>query len=492
MNYFNSADFFASLPLLILLAIGLLLMLADAFKAKAALPWIAGGGLVLSALFSIPGWTAANGYTLHYSNMIAFGGMAALVHVFLSAAGLFSLFFVGDFFRRHDKDLGDVYALLIFAVIGMIMLANANDLIIVFVGLEIMSVCLYIMAAAFKRDLKSNEAGMKYFLLGAFATGFLLYGIALVYGMTATTRLDIISHMGPNKLTDNPLFYPAFGLILIGFLFKVAAFPFHSWTPDVYTGTPTPLTGFMATGSKMAAFFALSNFMSKVLPMYDEKVLYLIALLAISSMIYGNFVAARQSNLKRMLAYSSIAHTGYLLLGICAGPEGYQAVMFYMVIYTLMTIGAFGVIAIVENTDADADLERWKGLGLNRPWLGVFMSIFLFSLAGMPPMAGFMGKYQVFLSAIDAKLTLLAVVGILTSVVGAYYYIRVIVYMYFFKPDGSPTLSVATHTSSQLTPMIGAFVLAILLLILGMAPWLLNYSLDAFYERMGALVQASR
>jgi NADH-quinone oxidoreductase subunit N len=496
MNYFNPADFYASLPLIILLATGLILMLADAFKAKASLPWIAGVGLILSSLFSIPGWTAASAYTLHYNYMIAFGGMAALIHVFLCASGLFSIFFIGDFFRRHNKDLGDVYALLIFAVMGMIMLANGNDLIIVFIGLEVMSVCLYIMAAAFKRDLKSNEAGMKYFLLGAFATGFLLYGIALVYAMTASTRLDFIATIVPDpkigaSMADNPLFYPAFGLILIGFLFKIAAFPFHSWTPDVYTGTPTPLAGFMASGSKMAAFFALSTFMAKMLPMHDPKVLSLVGLLAVASMVYGNIVAARQNNLKRMLAYSSIAHTGYLLLGICAGPEGYQAVMFYMVIYTLMTIGAFGIIAMVETTDDDADIERWKGLGLQRPWLGVFMSMFLFSLAGMPPLAGFMGKYQVFLSAIDANLVWLAVIGVLTSVIGAYYYIRVIVYMYFYKTDGAPALA-APAGAVQLTPMIGAIVLAILLVLLGVYPWsILNY-MDTFFQGMGTAAQALR
>lgn len=495
MNYFNPADFYASVPLLILLVTGLVLMLADAFNAKSALPWITGVGLVLSSLFSVPGWTAGSAYQYHYNYMIAFGGMAALVHLFLCVSGLFSIFFIGDFFRRHDKDLGDVYALLVFAVMGMIMLANGNDLIIVFIGLEVMSVCLYIMAAAFKRDLKSNEAGMKYFLLGAFATGFLLYGIALVYAMTASTRLDFIASIVPDPnigkgMTDNPLFYPAFGLILIGFLFKIAAFPFHSWTPDVYTGTPTPLTGFMASGSKMAAFFAFSNFMARMLPMHDPKILYLLGLLAVASMVYGNIVAARQSNLKRMLAYSSIAHTGYLLLGICAGPEGYQAVMFYMVIYTLMTIGAFGIIAMVETTDEDADIERWKGLGLQRPWLGVFMSIFLFSLAGMPPLAGFMGKYQVFLSAIDANLVWLAAIGVLTSVIGAYYYIRVIVYMYFYKTDGLPGLAPAAVP--QLTPMIGAVVLALLLLLLGVYPWsILNY-MDAFFLKVGNAAQALR
>ncbi len=487
MNYFNTADLTQSIPLLVLLALGLLLMLADAFKAQGSLPWITGGGLLLSALLSVPGWTAETSHTIGYSGMIGFGGIAALVHVFMCACGIFALFFIGDFFQRHDKELGDVYALLVFGIIGMVMLANGNDLIIVFIGLEIMSICLYIMAGAFKRELRSNEAAMKYFLLGAFATGFLLYGIALIYGLTGATRLDIIASKAVDLQAAPELFYPAFGLVLIGFLFKIAAFPFHAWTPDVYTGAPTPLVGFMATGSKLAAFYALSVFISKTMPVSNPKIIGLLAVLAVASMVYGNIVATRQTNLKRMLAYSSIAHTGYLLLGICAGPDGYKAVLFYMVIYMLMTLGAFGMIAMVENTDADADMERWRGMGLKRPWLGVAMSIFMFSLAGMPPLAGFMGKYQVFWSAIDANLIVLSVIGVMASLIGAYYYIRVIVVMYFYKPEEGAELA-PVAIAPQPIPMFGGLVLAALLLLLGVYPYLIQNALDALFQAVAAPV----
>lgn len=501
MPTFASTDLLPSVALLVLLVTGLVLMLADAFHLRRALPWLAGLGLLISCAAAVPGWLQGPEPTLHYSGMIWFGGVTGLIHIFLCASAFFSLFFIDDFFRRHHKDLGDVYALLLFATIGMVMLANGNDLITVFIGLEIMSVCLYIMAGTFKRDLRSNEAGMKYFLLGAFSTGFLLYGIALIYGISATTRLNELG-AAAGVLAESPLYLPAFGLILVGFLFKIAAFPFHSWTPDVYTGAPTPLAGFMATGSKMAAFISLGFLLSRFA--LNEKVLALLSLLALASMLYGNIVAARQTNIKRMLAYSSIAHTGYLLLGLCAGAVGYRAVVFYMLVYTLMTLGAFGVVAIVEDQDSDAELDNWRGLGTRRPWVGVAMSAFLFSLAGVPPLAGFMGKYVVFNAAVQSGLIWLTVVGVLTSVIGAYYYLRVIVYMYFFAPQGADVhvpghghghhahaphghepvspVAVAMPHGLQRGPVFGALLLVVALLVLGMFPSLVDQTLGGLFQ----------
>lgn len=475
MQYIQIEALQYSAPILSLLVFALALMLLDAFKMYRALPWVAGIGFALAVVLAWPGLIQPTTADVYYSGMISFGGIHSLVTLFLSLSGLFSVFFVEDYLRRHGQELGDVYALMLFAVIGMILLATANDMIMVFVGLEAMSISLYIMAGLFKRDQASNESGLKYFLLGAFSTGFFLYGIALLYGITGFTRLDLISGLDFAVLTQNWMFYPAFGLLLIGFLFKIAAFPFHSWTPDVYSGTPTPLAGFMATGSKMAALIALSIFMTQVLPLDGGgPITTLIIIFSVLSMIYGNVVATQQKNVKRMLAYSSIAHTGYLLLGIATfgttqgGQEGYQAVIFYMFIYTLMTIGAFGVVSVLENKAEDADLENWKGLGLRYPWLGAAMSVFLFSLAGIPPLAGFMSKYQVFLSAIDSGLVAWATVGILTSVIGAYYYIRVIVYMYFYKADAAAPVVPVRRLS--LTPVVGALVLGVLIIIFGLIP----------------------
>jgi NADH:ubiquinone oxidoreductase subunit 2 (chain N) len=280
-----------------------------------------------------------------------------------------------------------------------------------------------------------------------------------------------------SQLVNHPFFYPGAALFMVGLLFKIAAFPFHSWTPDVYTGAPTAVVGFMGTGSKMAAFITLSTFMYHAVPHADHRLPYLIAALALSSMIYGNVVAVQQTNIKRMLAFSSIAHTGYLLLGVLSGPLGYMSVVFYMIIYTFMTVGAFGIIAAVEKKEEDNELENWKGLGLRQPVLGAAMSIFMFSLAGMPPLAGFMGKYSIFVSAIKADVIIGSILGILTSVIGAYYYLRVIVYMYFLKPDQERTESVLPAGRGTLA---GAVILSLVLLVLGVFPSLVFRYLDIF------------
>lgn len=486
-----SADLAYAVPMMILLGLGLLLMLLDAFDYKAALPYVTGGGFVLSSLVAVN--DAFNlEYAFRFSNSIAFGGIASLVHILLCVAGAFSLFFIQDFLDRHKKDVGETYSLIVFATIGMIMLATANDLMLVFIGIEIMSVCLYIMAGLFPKNLKSNEAGLKYFLLGAFATGFLLYGIAMVYGLSGmdakgpSTKLDVLSKIIPGLLTDTgttAMFYVSLGLMLIGFSFKIAAFPFHSWTPDVYTGAPTPLAGFMATGSKMAAFIALAFLMHQINPTGHSKAFDFLVVLSVMSMLYGNIVAVLQTNVKRMLAYSSIAHTGYVLLGICGGNTGHMAVIFYMLIYTIMTVGAFGVVSILENNDNDAELSRWKGIGLKYPVLGVTMSTFLFSLTGMPPLAGFMGKYYVFESAINNELYIPCIIGILTSVVGAYYYLRVIVVMYFQKEDEN-TIS---QPSIPMIPAIGVITLMVVLIVLGAFPSLVQSVLDTLYSGAGLM-----
>ena len=488
---FNPADLIASAPLLVLLVLGLVLMLIDAFGSYKWLPWVTGVGLLASAALAWPGWVVGATSQLHYSGMIAFGGLSSVIHLLICLTALFAVFFISDYFTRLGEPIGEAFALLVFGVMGMVMLATGNSLIVVFIGLEVMSVCLYVMAALFKRELRSNEAGLKYFLLGSFATGFLLYGIALIYGITGTMELDAIRRFMLNPYVDRTLlFYPAFGLVLVGFLFKIAAFPFHAWTPDVYTGTPTPLAGFMAGSSKLAAFVAFSFFLYHLMPTPDAKVLTVLGVLAVASMAYGNIVAARQTNLKRMLAFSSIAHTGYVLLGLCAGPAGYSAVLFYMFVYAVMTIGAFGVIAVVEQAEGDAELERWRGLGQRHPWLAIAMSVFLFSLAGVPPVAGFMSKYLIFSAAVNAELYVLAVIGVLTSVVGAYYYLRVIVFMFFRSGEGAEA---GQRTALNRGTLAGALALGLILIVLGVLPTLVSGVLDQLYDALpSASVVATR
>ncbi|MEZ4776074.1 MAG: NADH-quinone oxidoreductase subunit N [Bacteroidia bacterium] len=475
-------------PVLILLGTGLLLMILDAFKQRSSLVWVSAAGMILSALTAW--WMGPSESTITFFGMMEVGGIAPLVHVFLCVSGVCTLFFLGDYLKRQDRKIDDVYALLVFSVLGMILMANANDLIMTFIGLETMSMCLYIFAALYKTESRSNEAGLKYFLLGSFASAFLLFGISILYGVTGTTNFSILNGADMIKLLqeNQPLFFTASGLIMVGFLFKVAAFPFHSWTPDVYTGTPTPLAGFMATGSKLAAFVAMGVIIQKlqlVSASENGKIETILALAALLTMVYGNIVAARQQNLKRMLAYSSIAHSGYILLGLCAAtPDnyiGFKAIIFYMFIYTLMNIGAFGIVGMVEQQFEDTDLESWRGLGLKSPYLAGALAIFLFSLAGIPPLAGFMGKYQVFITAIRDDLVFLATIGILTSVIGAYYYIRVIVVMFFNSEGKQPVF----NTRFSFLPVAGIAILVFLILLLGVFPGLVLTPIDTAF---GAVV----
>lgn len=477
------------LPLLLLLLTGLALMLMDAFGQKQPIMWVTAAGLLASAV--VAGLTAPGSSQIAFFGMMETGGIAPMVHIFLCLAGLLTLFFLEDYLQRQQRRVYAVYSLLVFAVLGMVLLANANDLFMTFIGLETMSICLYIFAALFKTDPKSNEAGLKYFLLGAFASAFLLFGISLLYGITGYTNLSMMAEPAVLERIEasGVLFYVASGLILIGFLFKVAAFPFHSWTPDVYTGTPTPLAGFMATASKMSAFVALGVVMQKTGMVASEKLIVVLAVSALFTMIYGNIVAVQQSNLKRMLAYSSIAHSGYVLLGICALEFGFEAVLFYMFIYTLMNIGAFGLVGMAEQEFADTDISHWDGLGQKAPYFAGALAVFLFSLAGIPPLAGFMSKYQVFLSAIQGGLVPLAVVGILTSVVGAYYYIRVIVRMFF--QDESEAVSTLNLNFGR-GPLTGVAILVFLILLLGIFPSLVLEPIQAVFDQSAMLEASAR
>jgi len=484
---FNPADLVKSIPLMMLLATGLILMISDAIKVRTLLPWLTALGLIFSIALAIPMDGSFLGEDYAFNKTLATGGLASYIHIFMCLTGLMTLFFIKQFFDKHHTDIGEVYALIVFAICGMVMLANANDLIVVFIGLETMSVCLYILAGLFKKDIKSNESGMKYFLLGAFATGFLLYGMAMIYGVTGTTNF---STMDFSLLEASPMFYPSIVLVLIGFLFKVAAFPFHSWTPDVYQGTPTPLAGFMATGAKSAAFIAFGIFIQKVVGYENTKIINVLLVIAVITMIYGNFMAVRQTNFKRLLAYSSIAHTGYVMLGLCAGKDGFLAVMFYMFIYSIMNIGAFGMIGMVEDTHEDTEISSWKGIGTRLPWFSVGMSVFLFSLAGIPPLAGFMSKYMIFITAIEAGLVIPAILGILTSVAGAYYYLNVMVSMYFHKAGDHAAGAGKSDINWQPGLVLGALLL--LILILGIYPSALFNYLESLYNAAGFMSVAGK
>jgi NADH-quinone oxidoreductase subunit N len=323
----------------------------------------------------------------------------------------------------------------------MMLMAAALDLLVVFLGLELMSLSLYVLAGLFRERSTGNEAAMKYFLLGAFASSFFLYGIALLYGATGTTNLNRLAQALAGGTTDSRLMVlVGLALLLVGFGFKTSAVPFHQWAPDVYEGAPTAVAGLIATGSKAAAFAALLRVLVAMQGLQADWAVA-VWVIAVATMTVGNVIALAQSNLKRMLAYSSVAHVGYMLVGVAAGPAlGSAAVLYYLLVYSLATIGAFGVILLLERGDTEAvDLAGYGGLAARHPVLALVLAVCLLSLIGLPPTAGFVGKFYLFGAAIRGGgpwLVSLAVIAVLNSVVAAYYYLRLIVYMYMRDPEG--------------------------------------------------------
>ncbi|MGM0505699.1 MAG: NADH-quinone oxidoreductase subunit N [Bacteroidota bacterium] len=428
MNYFHDLNTF--LPAIATTIAGLSVLLLAAFKRPVRTVFgITVAALVFALVVSIRDLSGEVGVSFY--GMISYGGTAAFGAFLVSIASLFTVLLSRDYLEKIGQHVSEVYAMILFATTGMFGLAASNDLIMLFVGLETMSISLYVLAGLRKNEKEGAEASLKYFLLGAFSTGFLLYGIALIYGATGSTQYADIASSADFSL----LFMAGTGLLLTGFFFKISAVPFHMWTPDVYQGTPTTLTAYFATASKAATFVAFILVLSRLLPAHEDAAWQeVLGIVAIITMIIGNLVALVQDNVKRMLAYSSIAHAGYLLVGLAAGSAaGYSGVLYYLFAYTVMNIGAFGVIAYYEtNRGLDfSDIKNFGGLGYSQPLMGVLLSLFLFSLAGIPPFVGFAGKYYVFAAAVDAGLISLAVIGVLASAASAYYYLRVMVYLYF-------------------------------------------------------------
>ena len=343
---------------------------------------------------------------------------------------------------RDHLPAGEYYALLLFAIAGMMLMAVTRDLLIIFLTLEVFSIAIYVMTGLRREVVASTEGAFKYFLLGGFSSAFFLYGIAFTYGLAGSTHLDrVAAVIGSPSMSGNPLLLVALGLLLVGFAFKVSAVPFHMWTPDAYEGAPTVVTGFMSTAVKAAAFAAFVRvFLSAFEPLRGSWVPVLWGI-ALVTMIGGTVVGVVQTNVKRMLAYSSIAHAGYLLVGlIAASPAGKAAVLFYLASYAVTNLGAFGVVAMLATGDRPHDeLNDFKGLWYRRPALATLMAIFLLSLGGFPPMAGFIAKWYIFNAAVQESYYGLAIVGVLTSVVSVYFYTRIIVMMYMTEePADSP------------------------------------------------------
>jgi NADH-quinone oxidoreductase subunit N len=457
-------DLTSTVPLLIVAVAALLVLLFDAlFRRSAVLVyWLTIAGFAGACAFALAGLQPVG---TAYNGMISTGGFANFFAALFSAAGLLAMLLSHGYLSKEGLPPGEYSALLLLSAMGMMLMAAAMDLVIFFLGLELMSICFYVLAGLARRRATSNEAALKYFLLGAFATGFLLYGIALLYGATGTTHIDsIVSGAGTH--VQSPMFLIGLALLLVGLAFKVAAVPFHMWAPDVYEGAPTPISGFMSTGGKAAAFSVfLLVFAPRLINVVGELRTVLAALAALS-MVVGNVVAVAQSNVKRMLAYSSVAHAGYILTGILAGnATGANGVAFYLAAYTVMNLGAFGVIAMLESPEGkNLTFEEYSGLGTRQPAVALLMAVFMFSLAGVPPFAGFFGKYYVFAGAVEGGFTWLAILGVLMSVVSAYYYLRLVVMMYFKEQAGGQPVAVPPLAYA------GLLVSAVALLVLGLYP----------------------
>jgi NADH-quinone oxidoreductase subunit N len=334
----------------------------------------------------------------------------------------------------------EYFALIIFATVGMMLMASSAHLLTLFLGLETLSVSLYILAGFRRTDPKALESSFKYFLLGAFASGFLLYGIALIYGSTGSASLTVMAgRMGQEfGATGQTLFMTGLVLMIIGFGFKIALVPFHSWAPDVYQGAPTPISAFMATGSKAAGFAALLRLLLASNMMTAAVWQQVFWVMAVVTMTIGNVIALRQDNIKRMLAYSSIAHAGYILVGAIANNEtGYAGILFYLLSYTFMNAGAFGVVALLANSEREyVSISEYRGLAYRRPFVSVAMAIFMFSLSGVPPTAGFLAKFYVFSGAVQAGYIWLVILGVINSMISLYYYLGIVVVMFMQEPEG--------------------------------------------------------
>ena len=445
MDFFSQSDLIGSSPILTLCAFSLIGLLANSLLKNSARTvfYISAFGILTAigcAVYTFPMNATA------YSDMLLVGGYASFFSILLLVIALFAILISKSYLEREQYHFGEYYVLIVLSTIGMLMLGSSADLITVFLGIELMSVSFYVLAGYFRGKLSSNESALKYFLLGAFATGFLLYGIALIYGTTGTTNLLRIVTMYPQAFGD-PLHIIGWGLILIGFGFKVAAVPFHMWVPDVYEGAPTPITAFMSTGGKAAAFSAFVIVFSVPMSMKDERLMTVMAVLAAASMLLGNWFGLSQTNLKRMLAYSSIAHAGYMIIGIASATSlGQQGISFYLVSYALTNLGAFGIISMLEKENGgNLNYEDYAGLGKRKPALAALLAMFMFSLTGIPPFAGFVGKYYLFASAVNSNMTWLAILGVMTSLFSTYYYLRVIVFMYFRE---------ATNTEEIILPKL--------------------------------------
>lgn len=456
------------LPMIVVVAGALLLLLVDL--------WIPEKRKGISALLAAAVLAAALGLNLAVgarsagladpNSMVVLDSFAVFLNTLFLGSGLMAIALAHDYLHRMNLEKGEYYVLLMVSISGMMLMAQAYDLIMVFLALELLSIPLYVLAGFMHKRIESEEAGLKYFLLGTFASGFVLYGVAMIFGATARTDLPGIMAAAAGAPINMPLFLIGAALLMVGFGFKVAAVPFHKWTPDVYQGAPSPVTGFMSVGVKAAGFAALMRVFLLAFPTLAGNLSPVLWVMAVATMLLGNVLAVAQTNIKRLLAYSSIAQAGYMLMAFV--PFGNRAaessvtgsLLFYLVAYGLTSLGAWAVVVALEQAEGRGlTLEEYAGLGRKYPWLGAAMVIFMLSFTGVPLTLGFWGKLYLFRTVVESGYIILALIGLLTSLVSAFYYLRVVVFMYMRTGEPQVTRD----------PWLGLTVVVAALAVLGLS-----------------------
>jgi NADH-quinone oxidoreductase subunit N len=468
------------LPQIVLVLWTCALLLVDLLIPKDRKVWtaaLAALGLLVALVMTLAqvGQEPADGFGL----MVIRDGFSTYLNALFLCSGLAGIAVAYHYLQRMGIERGEYYTLLLFSITGMMLMAQAGDLIIVFLALELLSIPLYVLAGFARPKPNSEEAALKYFLLGAFSGGFLVYGVALVYGATGTTNLTMIINSLGVGAVDLPLMVIGAALILVGLGFKVAAVPFHMWTPDVYQGAPSSVTAFMSVGAKAAGFAALIRIFVGALPMLVPDMTMIIWIMAALTMFVGNVVAIAQGNIKRMLAYSSIAHAGYIMMALVTyglqdvSANAVASILFYLVAYAFTSFGAWAVVIMIERAEGEGlSLDSYAGLGRKYPLLAAAMAVFMLSFTGVPPTLGFMGKFYLFRTVIEGGYIGLAIIGVLTSLISAYFYLRVVVIMYMKEGEPEVSKSFWVHFTA-----VSAAVLTVLL-SLASTP-LLNWAAQA-------------
>ncbi len=467
---FDLTNMILIVPELILIGTALIVILLDlVVKRKETVAFVGILGTLLSAYYNFRlmnlGWSGAT-----FQNMFIFDGYASFFKVIFYITIILTIFISLKYMKIEGASLGEYYALLLFSTSGMMIMVGAIDLIVLYLGLELMALSIYILAGILRKQRSSNEAAIKYFFLGVFSSAFLLYGISLTYGLTGTTNLsEIALALNELGLVNNPITILALIFFIAAFGFKIALVPFHMWAPDVYEGAPTTVTAFMSTGPKAAAFAVMGRVFFDAFMELHLQWSAILEPLAILSIAVGSILALSQTNIKRMLAYSSIAHAGYAVIGFLPGTEGgFTSMMYYLMIYTLMNLGAFSVVVMMRREGVTGEnLEDYSGLAKTNPLLAALMLIFMFSLTGIPPMAGFIGKFYIFMEAINAGYLNLIIIAVIFSAISAFFYLRVVVYMYMKEPSGDVEVTVSNAAKLAL-----GFT-SIMVILLGVFPSLL-------------------